>query len=191
MGSKTRRSLLPTELVGGFWPMRGLIHEGEAYEVKESDGFQRPGLKAKRHGKGHLGHDFMSRRRRRGTENRPEYTKWYFCPTGRGEAVSPVRGIVGIVKFSKAQGWWVEVKHGRYMSVFRHLACVHVRPGDVVGAGDSIGIIGHAPKAGKRGINHLHWELWDMHRKGPRRRSVKIINAKRYLRHWKKLPARN
>ncbi len=190
MGSKARRQQLPTELADGCWPMRGLIHEGVAYEVKESDGFQRPSPKAKRGGKGHLGHDFMSRRLKRGPEDRPDYTKWYFCPTGKGEAVAPVRGIVGTVKFSTAQGWWVEVKHGRYMSVFRHLACVHVATGGAVESGDSIGIVGHAPKAGKRGINHLHWELWDLFRAGPRWRAYKVINAKRFLRHWKKLPAK-
>lgn len=172
--------------------MRGLtlVTESgiEVYDIRESDGFQRPGLKAKRQGKGHLGHDFMLRRRKKGLENRPEYTKHYFCPTGLGHAVSPVRGIVGAVRFSKRQGWWVEVKHGRYMSVFRHLVGAAVVSGQAVEAGDLIGIVGHAPVAGKRGINHLHWELWDLFRTGPRRRANKVVDATRYLRRWKKLP---
>ena len=168
--------------------MRGLTIGRKVYDIRESDGFQRPGLKAKRKGKGHLGHDFMLRRRKSGREARPEYAKHYFCPTGLGIAVSPVKGVVGVVRFSKRQGWWVEVKHGRYMSVFRHLIRPAVVPGQEVGLGQMVGIVGHAPVAGKRGINHLHWELWDMMRKGPRRRSAKIVNAKRYLRRWKKLP---
>jgi len=183
MGGKPRKRL-PEELARGNWPIRGL----DGHAPRESDGFQRPGPHAKRGGKGHLGHDFMYRRSSKGSENLPEYTKWFFCPSGRAQAVAPIAGVVGAVRKSKKQGWWVEVKHGQYMSVFRHLATVNVSRGDVVSAGELIGIISHAPKAGKRGINHLHWELWDLDRPGPRRRAYKIINAKPFLRRWVKLP---
>lgn len=182
MGSKTR---LPAELADGNWPMRGL----DGKDVRESDGFQRPSPKAKRGGKGHAGHDFMYRNATKAiVESRPEIVRWYHCPNGRAQAVAPVRGTVGTVQFSKTQGWWVEVKHGRYMSVFRHLVSVAVATGDTLEAGELVGIVGHAPKAGKRGINHLHWELWDMLRPGPQRRANKVIDATPFLRLWKKLP---
>ena len=184
MGGKVRQKL-PEELIGGVWPMRGLA----GHAPRESDGFQRPGPNAKRGGKGHLGHDFMYRNAAKAVvEARPEVVKWYFCPNNSAQAVSPVKGVVGTVQFSKTQGWWVEVKHGRFMSVFRHLVSVSVSSGDALEVGELVGLVGHAPKAGKRGINHLHWELWDLLRAGPRRRAHKVVDATQYLRKWKKLP---
>lgn len=179
MGGKAR----PLALVPGVWPVEGF---GE-YEPKVSDGFQRPGPKAKRGGKGHLGIDVMFRRREKGPEARPARTKWYFCPSHVIRAVVVHKGTIGRVKFSARQGWWVEVKHGRYMTVYRHLANVSVKPGDEVEAGDLVGIVSHAPHAGKRGINHLHFEVWDMLRPGPRRRAYKVVDPKPWLRRWKKL----
>lgn len=183
MGGKRRQQQLPAELADGVWPVRSL----DGFPPVISDGFQRPGPGAKRGGKGHLGHDVMFRRPEKGAFDRPDYTPHFFCPSGKAEAINVVKGIVGIVKQSLTQGWWVEVKHGRYMSVHRHLAHVCVEGGELIEAGHTLGIVGHAPRAGKKGINHDHWEMWDMLRPGPRRRAYKIIDASRFLRRWKKL----
>lgn len=178
MGMKAR----PMEMVPGVWPV---AYYGTS-EPKVSDGFQRPGPNAKRRGNGHLGIDVMFRRSKKGPENRPEETKWYFCPNGVVRAIAVAHGTVGRVRLSKRQGWWVEVKHGRYMTVYRHLASVAVKPGDCVCAGYDIGIVSHAPMAGDNGINHLHFEVWDTLRPGPNRRANKVVDPAPWLRRWKK-----
>ena len=181
MGMKARKQK-PMAMVPGVWPV---AYYG-ASAPRVSDGFQRPGPNAKRGGKGHLGVDIMFRRAAKGVEARPDQTKWYYCPSGEVRAVAVSPGIVGRVRFSERQGWWVEVRHNRYMTVYRHLASVVVHTGQYVEAGHNIGIVGHAPHAGARGINHLHFEVWDMLRPGRNRRANKVVDPAPWLRRWKK-----
>ena len=157
--------------------------------VVETDGFERPGPDAKRNGRGHLGGDFMFRRAESGGFSRPEYTRHFFCPTGGAEAIAPVDGRVWSVRHSANNGWVVKLSHGYpYLTAYRHLARVDVDAGQEVKMGQTLGIIGHAPIAKKRGVNHLHFEIWDFSRPGPRNRIVKVVDHGPWLKGWRKLP---
>ncbi len=180
--SKARTSTLGKPGTDGVWPMRGL-------KVVETDGFQRPGPGAKRNGRGHLGGDFMERRDESGDFDRPEYTRHFYCPTGTAEAIAPAHGKVWSVRFSAKNGWVVKLSHGYpHLTVYRHLARVDVVAGQEVCMAETLGIIGHAPSAGKHGVNHLHAELWDMTLPGPKNsRRAHSIDVAPWLRHWRKV----
>lgn len=187
--SKLRRETAEVPELGppgspGVWPVR--MHIDRKPVV--TDGFQRPGPGAKRKGRGHLGVDIMFRRQGIGSMDRPEYARRYWCPSGVAEAIACAGGRVVAAKRSRTQGWWVKVSHGRYMSVYRHLSRCDVKAGDVVYAGDTIGIVGFAPKAGRFGLNHLHFEIWDLSRKGSKRSRKRMsVDPGLWLRHWGKV----
>ena len=120
----------------------------------------------KRRGKGHWGSDLMTRRND-GSKivALPGKTKHYECPTGVVEARCCLAGVVVRVLDDKKNGGAIYVDHGRFMSVYRHLdqdfKDLWPAKGQSIPKGTVIGIVGHAPSAGKKGINHLHFELWD------------------------------
>lgn len=169
--------LPPGELDVGTVPMK---YEGHTPVV--TDGFGRD----KRGGKGHLGVDLMFKRIKAGEVRLPSHTRWFWCPTGQVMAVACAPGEVIRIVRSKSQGIAVYIKHGRYMSVYRHLTTTPLVYGSDVTEGEFVGIVGHAPKAGKRGINHLHFEIWDTDKAGLRTRDRKkqAIDPGPFLARW-------
>ena len=86
---------------------------------------------------------------------------------------------------SPKNGWVVKVMHGnRYMTVHRHLASVAVKDGQEVCMAECIGIVGHAPSAGKRGVNHDHFEIWDWSKRGPNSRLAKSVDPQPWIDGW-------
>lgn len=160
--------------------------------LRVSDGFERPGPDAKRRGRGHLGCDFMYRRPHKGPWDRPEKTPWFQSPSWMVWALACVDGTVIRIVRDKRQGGAVYIRHGRYMSVYRHLELesLLVYKGQVLKAGARLGIVGHAPKAGSKGINHLHFEIWDSQRPGGKwSRARKAIDPKPMLTYWTQIEA--
>ena len=168
---------------GGVWPV-AILHSGAKPVI--SDGF---GLE-KRGGRGHLGVDIMFRRPRKGLESRPDQTRWYECPTGEVWAIACAPGKIWSIKDSPKNGGVVKISHGfPHLAVYRHLAETFVVPGQEVIPGTILGIVGHAPSAGKRGINHLHFEIWDVSQHGKRSRRNLAIDPEPWLVHWDKIEA--
>lgn len=167
----------------GYLPIRGY----KDFKVVVSDGFAWPGPGAKRNGKGHLGNDFMLRRHKSGGVLKPDYVRHFWCPSNTIEAISPCPGTVLSVKLSVRNGWVVKVSHGRHMTVHRHLSKTCVSPGQEIEAGQAVGIVGHAPSAGKNGINHNHFEIWDLSKPGKMTRLNKSIDPGPYVKGWVQL----
>lgn len=142
-----------------------------------TDGFGRD----KRGGKGHLGVDIMFRRSKSGDKHLPWYTKHFFCPDN-ASVLSCEDGRVVEVGYSESNGWFVKIEHGRWMSVYRHLRMTRKDLDDsFVSKGQPIGTIGHAPSS-KHGINHLHFEIWDMSLDGSRgSRSLRAVDPEFWI----------
>lgn len=187
MGGKPRQQ--PDELVIGVWPVA--IHRG--LEPTISDGYKPTAVvdaNGKKLRRQHLGVDIMFRRPAKGAEHRPQLTRWYQCPTGVVLAIACAPGTVTRIVRSPKHGGAVYVDHGRYLSVYRHLAAIDVAVGQEVAMGQGLGIVGHAPSAGQRGINHLHFEVWDTQLQGRRwSRRMKAVDPGPFLRRWRKVEA--
>lgn len=166
----------------GIWPVKSIGTDRPTI----SDGFERPGPNAKRAGRGHLGVDVMFRRAEKGMFDRPQFTPRFWCPSGAAIVVACCPGTVSVVEWSKRNGGVVKVQHGRYMTVYRHLARIDVARGQVVAMGAELGIVGHAPSAGAKGINHLHFEVWDSQRLGRNNRINRSVDPGAWLRHWRR-----
>lgn len=186
---KLRSEIKIPELSDGVMPIRQVVEGSDGtrwYKFVISDGFGRKGVGGKRGGKGHYGLDFMRRRIKSGSFYYPEYARHYYCPSNIVEAVACVAGDV-IKVFTDGNGTAVYVSHGRYMSVYRHLKNVIVNKGQAVIKGQQLGIVSHAPKNKTRGINHLHFELWDTNRRGTGskyNRNRQAINPKPFIKKW-------
>lgn len=189
MGGKPRARKIWTSTLGepggyGVLPIRSY----NGLKVVESDGFAWPGLGAKRRGKGHIGSDYMLRRKKSGRVRRPGFVKHFTCPTGKVEAINVRPGVVWSVRRSERNGWTVKIMHGnRYMTVHRHLASTVVKAGQCVCMATPLGIVGHAPSAGKRGINHDHFEIWDWSKPGNKSRLVKSVDPSPWLKGWRQV----
>lgn len=168
----------------GCIPMR---RSGTPAGVVISDDFGRN----KRKGKGHLGVDFAYRRKESGKPNLPEYTRHYYCPNDVVLAIACARGEVVRVHFDLVKnGTAVYVKHGKHLSVYRHLKDVTLVEGQVVSMGDVLGIVSHAP-SNPNGFNHLHFEIWLLkHWTNDKRRwdrKSQAVDPEVFLDKWKNL----
>lgn len=149
-----------------FWPIPVL---GSEIKPRISDGFG----EEKRAGKGHYGADIMYPRAQGGEFEYPQFTPHYMMPNGT-PCLAMSAGTV--LRFGESgTGRYVEIDHGarwglgRATTVYRHLAETLVSKGDVVAAGQQIGVCGNDPRSGAKSINHLHFELWDRKKPdGPR-----------------------
>lgn len=171
----------------GVWPVKTYRGPNGLRSIwpSVSDGFERPGPDAKRNGKGHLGVDVMFRRTESGDFDRPEYTRHFFCPSDVVEAVAVAPGKVWSVQHDNRNGGVVKISHGsKHLTVYRHLARMDVKAGQLVRPGDVLGIVGHAPSAGTKGINHLHFEIWDTSIPGPNTRLNRSVDPEPWLRWW-------
>lgn len=164
--------------LGGVWPVESFA----GLSPVVSDGFGRD----KRGGRGHLGADIMFRRPISGAEDRPGYTRHFFCPSGQVRAVASLGGEVVRVKHDRRNGGVVKILHSkRWLLVYRHLVNPCAEQGAEISAGDVLGIVGYAPHAGDRGINHLHFEIWDTAKQGAPTRANQAIDPAPYLRAWR------
>ena len=130
----------------------------------------------------HLGADIMFRRRssrdliavyKPGTVNGE---KWYFMP----DSVPALAASAGVVQFAARTpvGSTVVVRHPTgWATYYTHMASLAVSTGDVVAAGQPIGIIGGNP-ADSVHLKHLHFELW---KNGTR---AGVLDPKPYLDTW-------
>lgn len=143
------------------WPVEMI---GES-RPEVSDGFGAD----KRGGRGHFGADIMFRRAARGESRPPELAPWYMMPSQRGRAIAMRSGTV-LRAGRSSTGGYVELAHGsvwgleRMSTIYRHLSTVAVGEGDRVVAGTFLGFVGADPRQGDRGLNHLHFEVWDRSR---------------------------
>ena len=90
-------------------------------------------------------------------------------------------GIVSLTKWS-ARGFSIVIRHANgWATYYAHLARPAVSPDQIVGAGEPIALVGHAP-GDTRHPRHIHFELW---RRG--RRSC-AVDPRPYLATWRCLP---
>jgi murein DD-endopeptidase MepM/ murein hydrolase activator NlpD len=86
----------------------------------------------------------------------PYGTKGFYNPPGT-LALAANEGRVSISEVI-GTGGYVKIWHpGDWATQYMHLAARYVAKGDVVRAGQPIGLVGHNPKG--YGWNHLHFEL--------------------------------
>jgi murein DD-endopeptidase MepM/ murein hydrolase activator NlpD len=172
-----------TFATGGVWPV-GISKEHGAPRV--SDGYGEVGGE-KRNGNGHLGVDIMFRRPTKGEFDRPTETPHFRMPNNV-LALSCHRGTVWSVD-RDPQGFVVKIDHGfPWLSVYRHLKNPTVTKGQSVGPGHPVGTIGHDPRNSK-GINHLHFEVWDTSRGNVNTRAARSIDPAPFLKRWLKVGA--
>lgn len=182
-----RAEIEELELINGVMPIRQEVEGSNGtlwHNFVITDGFGRKGVGGKRRGKGHYGLDLMRRRSKSGGFDYPEYARHFFCPSDVVEAVACFSGeVVRVVRDSN--GVAVYVDHGRYITVYRHLKNVTVEVGDIAYKGWKLGIVSHAPK-NKKGINHLHFELWDTKRRGKSvwNRERQAIDPGPFVKKW-------
>jgi hypothetical protein len=163
------------------WPVpslgdrRAVISDGWGSARRKADGGTRP----------HLGADIMFKRRSRtdlvevhrpGT---PNGTRWFFMPDGV-PALAIAAGEVRRAKPTR-RGFSVVIRHANgWASYYTHLEQLQVKRGDLVEAGQPIGVIGYDPTTRQK-IRHLHFELWS----GGTRRGV--VDPAPYLDAWQRV----
>ena len=142
----------------GMFDWSKAVHPMDAYRGYRpvvSDGFHARATEF------HYGCDIMYRRQSNGKPELPEFTRGFFCPSGKVHARSILDGTVSRVGPDRAGRIRVVVDHhdliGRPMATFyTHLARPLVAEGDYVTAGQPVGVVGHTGTD----INHLHFEIW-------------------------------
>ena len=130
----------------------------------------------------------MFRRKKSGDFLLPEYTRHFFCPSDKVVAQNVFPGRVWSARFDKNHGWAVKIDHGgNHLTVHRHLSEVVVKKGDDLVMGQTIGFVGHAPSAGRNGVNHNHFEIWDTSRKGKKSSRARMaIDPKPWMDNWRR-----
>lgn len=115
----------------------------------------------------HLGADIMFRRRTRADlvdaypPGTPHGTAGYFMP----DDVPALAAGVGVVSYARttARGGTVTVRHPEgWTTYYTHLSALSVSVGQLVAAGQPVGVIGGDP-LDRRRLMHLHFELWRDH----------------------------
>lgn len=93
---------------------------------------------------------------------RTRFHKGIDLPAPRGTPVlATASGTVAVVASEGAYGRYIVIDHqGGFSTLYAHLDAFHVRTGDRVGAGQTIGAVG---KSGNATGYHLHYEV---HRHG-------------------------
>ncbi len=129
-----------------------------------SDGFAPAG----REGRGHFGVDVMFRRPASGAQKAPVYAKHFECPSDRVFMVAPADCLVKVAG-KNSTGLRVQLDMGspkgmpgRVFCYGTHMSRLLVEAGQVIQQGTRIGIVGADPRQGTKGLNHMHFEIWDM-----------------------------
>jgi hypothetical protein len=178
----SNRSSRPIADAGRWvWPVptigdrAAVISDGWGSPRRKEDGGTRP----------HLGADIMFKRRSRtdlvdvhkpGT---PNGTRWFYMPDG----VPALAIAAGEVRRARPtqRGFSVVIRHANgWASYYTHLEHLQVKRGDLVEAGQPIGVIGYDPTTRQK-IRHLHFELWS----GGTRRGV--VDPAPYLDAWRRV----
>lgn len=111
-----------------------------------SDGFHERGDMRYRNGVGHRGFDAMWRKRLASPPDHPWSSKWYEAQKGRRVPVlarGPGRVVIAELL---STGGWVVLDHGMGVGTAQHhLAELLVVPGQLVVAGQPVGIMGGSP----------------------------------------------
>ena len=174
---------------GWVWPVVALPN-GSRPVV--SDGFKQVAVAGV--SRQHLGVDIMFRRAENGEAKAPEYSKGFFVENGKGVVVAAGPGTIYSVERADKHGMSVKIDHGKIAGVgprvtaYRHLASVAVEKGQIVNAGSIIGIIGYDLSQGAKGLNHLHFEIWDTSRpraSGQDIRDAYAVNPEPMLKLWR------
>ena len=147
------RPRLAPNLVGWVKPMPATW---QGRKLRMTSGFAKDGRGPNKSRHNHLGCDFMYRRRLPGRAKHPHYTRWHWCPDGVPfYSVGP--GVVTYADWRRDR-FIVVVDHGEIAGIGHlrtwnsHAKELTVERGDVVKAGDTLGIVG---KTGTD-IVHLH-----------------------------------
>lgn len=131
----------------------------------------------KRGGTGHLGVDVMFKRPFKGEMKPPELAPLYEAPSGRCFILAPADGMIVSANLT-TRGYRITIDHGKVpgyeaevVTFYTHMQSLLVQHSDVtarsrqrVVQGQRLGIMGADPKQGAAGLNHLHFEFWDMSR---------------------------
>jgi hypothetical protein len=162
-----------TQSIGNWiWPVE--MFEGRKPVI--SDGFKGT-VASDNRPSGHLGVDVMFRRAISGELRPPELARHFECPSGKCFVLAPADGTVisaGLV----TRGFRVTIDHGfvpefgaEVVTFYTHMSSLFVaasgpehRSQQRVTQGQKIGVIGADPTQGAAGLNHLHFEFWDMSR---------------------------
>ncbi|MBP8806716.1 MAG: M23 family metallopeptidase [Kofleriaceae bacterium] len=155
----------PDRWAGWVWP----LPSWQGYAPRVSDGFGSPRDNGTRR---HLGADVMYRRRTAGDQAatfppRRPYSRWHFVPPGT-PAMAMGPGVV--VRAERTpRGGTVLVRHAspNVVTYYTHLGELFVRVGQVVRAGQAIGVVSSDPSGPE--IDHLHVEIWPG---GDRKRAI-------------------
>lgn len=137
-----------------YWPLP--VHP-DGRKPRISDGWHTErDVAALRATRVHLGADVMYRRPARGKPNLPEQSAWFEVPNGT--PCMAIRSGEVLVSEVVRRGGYVLIDHGGGMATqYMHLATLAIKAGDVVRAGQQIGVVGY-DLAGYK-LNHLHLQL--------------------------------
>ncbi len=164
------------------WPVP--IWQGREPEV--SDRFQF--AKNDQH-RQHLGLDIMFRRLPNEPIKLPHTTKHFAMPDGVPVLAARSGKIISIEEGNR--GGAVKIYHkvgGRELvSFYQHLSQLNsaLQPGDTIGAGTVLGIVGGDIAQGQYPLWHLHYEIRDLHR--GKTRPKQVIDPAPYLAASRKL----
>lgn len=125
-----------------------------------SDGFHPKGDVRFRGGQGHRGLDWMYWKGPKHPRYGEPLGKWeskgFYCePDTR--ALAALGGVVTVARQLKT-GWAVAIDHGaRVETAYHHLSAALVQKGQVVEAGQPVGVVGGSPVG--YGLVHLHFDF--------------------------------
>jgi peptidoglycan LD-endopeptidase LytH len=164
---------------GWVWPVPR-FEDGRAPRISDGWGSARDGGRRR-----HRGVDVMYRRANerelveRFAPGTPNGSPLHFMPDGT-PALAARGGVVRWVKKTR-RGFEVVIGHNpAWATYYQHLERPWVRVGELVVAGQAIGVIGGNPLDGA-GLKHLHFELWSGGR------SDGAIDPKPVMASWKVL----
>jgi murein DD-endopeptidase MepM/ murein hydrolase activator NlpD len=155
LGSTGSAATMPLPRLAWTWPLPTLFFEaiGKTYPAVVSNEYQ---------GK-HIGQDICYRRdasnftRAKYPPGTHEGTREFFCPAGT-PVLAAAQGQVRAVQPAKT-GLAVILDHGDgWETWYLHLEQVAVKPGDVVAAGQGLGVVGWDPQD-PEGFRHLHFAI--------------------------------
>lgn len=152
---------------GWVWPIP-VLPDGRKPVI--SDGYHR-----RQTGELHMGVDLDYRRLQGESDELPDGTEHFYCPSGT-PALAAGPGKVYAVKESTT-GMNIVIDHspGKWSTVYRHIVkgSIIVSPGEVVEAGQPMGLVGFNPNGYR--FRHLHFEL---------REGVNSLDPEPFMKEW-------
>jgi len=129
------------------------------WPVSRADGIRTPVISNPFKVGSHNGADIVYRiRSDEAPSNLPSTTKSFEMPTGINVLASAA-GTIERAYYGEKNGYQVIVNHGsNYRTFYSHLLSLSVKTGEIVKAGQKLGIVGDSPTA--TDIRHLHFEIW-------------------------------